>query len=71
MQRFEYLIRSNFHEEAENAARPFGGKERERLNAYTQVLVTNLNKVGAEGWELVQAPDSAANRNWIFKRPLA
>lgn len=67
---FEYIIRSDFHEKAEDAARPFGGKERERLNAYTQVVVAELNKLGAEGWDLVQAPDIATNRNWIFKRPL-
>ncbi|MCP5269542.1 MAG: hypothetical protein H6943_10995 [Zoogloeaceae bacterium] len=71
MQRYEYLIRSDFHEAAENAARPFGGREAERLNAYTQVVIEHLNKLGGEGWELVQAPDIAANRNWIFKRPLA
>lgn len=71
MQRYEYLIRSDFHEEAENAARPFGGREKERLAAYTQVVVQQLNKLGGEGWELVQAPDIVANRNWIFKRPLA
>jgi len=68
MQSFEYLIRSDFHEAAEEAARAFGSRERERLNAYTQVVQRELNKLGAEGWELVQAPDLAANRNWIFKR---
>jgi hypothetical protein len=71
MQGFEYIIRSDFHETAENAARPFGGKERERLNAYTQVVIAEMNKLGAQGWELVQAPDIATNRNWIFKRLLA
>ncbi|MBK8523199.1 MAG: hypothetical protein IPL58_03185 [Betaproteobacteria bacterium] len=71
MQGYEYIIRSDFHETAENAARPFGGRERERLNAYTDVVITELNKLGAAGWELIQAPDAATNRNWIFKRPLA
>ena len=71
MQRYEYLIRSDFHEEAENVARAFGGREKERLAAYSQVIVQQLNKLGTEGWELVQAPDIVANRNWIFKRPLA
>ncbi len=71
MQRYEYIIRSDFHATAEDVARSFGGRERERLEAYTQVVVTELNKLGAEGWELIQAPDLAANRNWIFKRPLA
>ncbi|MBI2305960.1 MAG: hypothetical protein HYU78_01525 [Rhodocyclales bacterium] len=71
MQRFEYIIRSDFHAAAEDVARSFGGRERERLNAYTQVVVGELNKLGAEGWELIQAPDLATNRNWIFKRPLA
>ena len=71
MQRFEYIIRSDFHETAENVARGFGSRERERLQAYTQVVAAELNKLGAEGWELIQAPDLAANRNWIFKRPLS
>lgn len=71
MQRFEYIIRSDFHETAEDVARSFGGRERERLNAYTQVITGELNKLGAEGWELIQAPDLVANRNWIFKRALA
>ncbi len=68
---FEYLIRSDFHEEAEKVARSFGGRERERLTAYTQVMQSELNKLGAQGWELVQAPDLASNRNWIFKRATA
>jgi hypothetical protein len=68
MQSFEYLVRSDFHEEAENAARAFGSRESERLNAYTQVVVGHLNKLGSEGWELIQAPDVPTNRNWIFKR---
>ena len=70
MQCFEYLVRSDFHEQAENVARSYGGKERERLNAYSQVVSAELNKLGAEGWELMQAPDASANRNWIFKRRL-
>ena len=71
MKCFEYLVRSDFHEAAENAARSFGGRERERQSAYNHILVTELNKIGAQGWELVQAPDATTNRNWIFKRPLA
>jgi hypothetical protein len=71
MQRFEYLIRSDLHIEAENAARPFGGRERERLSAYTQVVLVELNKLGAQGWELIQSPDLATNRNWVFKRLVA
>ena len=71
MQRYEYVIRSDFHVAAEDVARSFGGREKERLNAYTQVVQGELNKLGAEGWELIQAPDLATNRNWIFKRPLA
>lgn len=71
MQCFEYIVRSDFHEEAENAARAFGGRERERTKAYNAVLESELNKLGAQGWEMVQAPDASANRNWIFKRPLA
>lgn len=70
MQCFEYLVRSDFHEEAEKVARTYGSKERERLSAYTQVVVTELNKLGRQGWELIQAPDLGTNRNWIFKRPL-
>jgi len=70
MQCFEYLVRSDLHEGAENVARTYGGKERERLSAYNNVVVTELNKLGALGWELIQAPDMATNRNWIFKRPL-
>jgi len=70
MQKFEYMICSDFHEEAENVARTFGSKERERLNAYTRVVEASLNRLGADGWELVQVPDLAGNRNWIFKRPL-
>jgi hypothetical protein len=70
MQSFEYLVRSDLHEKAENAARPHGSRERERLSAYTEVVSSELNKLGAQGWELVQAPDLATNRNWIFKRLL-
>lgn len=71
MQRFEYLICSHFHEAAETAARAFGSRERERLNAYTEMIQTELNVLGRQGWELIQAPDMIGNRNWIFKRPLA
>ena len=71
MQRFEYLIRSDFHAVAEDAARAFGSRERERLAAYTQVILDELNRLGGLGWELIQGPDLATNRNWIFKRPLA
>jgi hypothetical protein len=71
MQRFEYLVRSDIHEQAENIARTFGSRERERLSAYTQYVLAELNKLGGQGWELVQAPDVATNRNWIFKRALA
>jgi hypothetical protein len=71
MQGFEYIIRSDFHETAENISRAHGSKERERLVAYTEVVDKELNRLGAEGWELIQAPDIATNRNWIFKRPLA
>lgn len=71
MQCFEYLIRNNFHEQAEEAARAFGGKERERMNAYADIVMAELNKLGSQGWELIQAPDLATNRNWIFKRMLA
>jgi hypothetical protein len=71
MQYFEYLVRSDLHDMAEDVARPFGSRERERLKAYTDVVATELNKLGALGWELVKAPDIATNRNWIFKRPMA
>jgi hypothetical protein len=71
MQHFEYLIRSDLHDMAEDVARPFGSRERERLKAYTEVMAAELNKLGALGWELVKAPDTATNRNWIFKRPMA
>lgn len=71
MQYFEYLVRSDLHDMAEDVARSFGSRERERLNAYSNVVVTELNRLGLLGWELVKAPDAATNRNWIFKRPLA
>lgn len=71
MQCFEYIIRSDFHDEAENTARTYGGRERERRNAYNMVLEAELNKLGAQGWELVSSPDADSNRNWVFKRPLA
>ncbi len=35
------------------------------------VLEAELNKLGAQGWELVSSPDADSNRNWVFKRPLA
>jgi hypothetical protein len=68
MQKFEYLIRSDFDEKAENASRSFGSKEGERKKAYAVAINEELNKMGAEGWELVQAPDQIGNNNWIFKR---
>ncbi|GAB3252665.1 hypothetical protein [Chitinimonas naiadis] len=71
MQRFEYMVCTTFHVEAENVARSFGGREKERLQAYSEVVVKELNKLGAQGWELMQAPDQSANRNWIFKRQMA
>lgn len=71
MQHFEYLVRSDLHDMAEDVARPFGSRERERLKAYTDVVAAELNKLGALGWELVKAPDIATNRNWIFKRATA
>jgi len=71
MQCFEYLIRSDLHDMAEDIARSFGSRERDRLNAYSQVVANELNRLGALGWELVKAPDVATNRNWIFKRPVA
>lgn len=70
MQKFEYLVCAHIHQAAENEARAFGGRERERLESYSQSVANELNKLGAQGWELVQAPDQSANRNWIFKRPL-
>ncbi|MCA9584145.1 MAG: hypothetical protein KC657_02185 [Myxococcales bacterium] len=70
MQNFEYLIRSDIHPIAEKEARIHGSREKERLQAYTQAVADELNKLGAQGWELVQAPDQTLNRNWIFKRPL-
>ncbi|BAL26993.1 hypothetical protein [Azoarcus sp. KH32C] len=71
MQHFEYLVRSDLHDMAEDVARPFGSRERDRLKAYTEVVAAELNKLGAQGWELVKAPDIATNRNWIFMRPVA
>ncbi len=71
MKRYEYLVRSDFHGDAEDASRSYGGKERERMKAYDEAVELALNKLGAQGWELVQAPDAATNRQWIFKRPLA
>lgn len=71
MQPFEYLIRSDLHDMAEDVARPFGSRERDRLKAYTEVVAAELNKLGALGWELVKAPDTTTSRSWIFKRPMA
>ncbi|MCC4118722.1 hypothetical protein LLG90_25515 [Aromatoleum toluclasticum] len=71
MQHFEYLIRSDLHDMAEDVARPFGSRERERQKAYTEVVAAELNKLGVLGWELVKAPDAPTNRSWIFKRPMA
>lgn len=71
MQHFEYLIRSDLHDMAEDVARPFGSRERERLKAYTEVVAAELNKLGSLGWELVKAPDTVTNRSWIFKRAMA
>jgi hypothetical protein len=70
MQKYEYLVRGDIHQMAENESRSLGSRERERSLAYSQRVAGELNKLGAEGWELVQAPDHAANRTWIFKRPL-
>jgi hypothetical protein len=70
MPHFEYLVRSDFHEEAENSARAHGGRERERMKAYDQVVESMLNQLGALSWELIQAPDASSNRQWVFKRPL-
>lgn len=68
MQKYEYTIRSDIHQMAESEARGHGSREKERLQAYGEVVSAELNRMGAQGWELVQAPDQAANRNWIFKR---
>lgn len=70
MQCFEYMVRSDFHDEAESASRSYGSKERERTKAYNMVLEAALNKMGAQGWDLVNAPDGSSNRNWVFKRPM-
>lgn len=71
MQKFEYLVRGDFDEQAENAARACGSRESERLKAYSKSINDELNRLGGEGWELVQAPDQTSNHNWIFKRLLA
>jgi hypothetical protein len=68
MPKFEYLVRGDFDEMAENESRSCGSNENARTIAYAQAIGRELNKLGAEGWELVQAPDQANNRNWIFKR---
>lgn len=68
MQRFEYLVRGDFDEMAEDESRSYGGNERERTKAYAQTISRELNKLGGDGWELVQAPDQSGNHNWIFKR---
>lgn len=70
MQRFEYLVRGDFSEMAENAARSYGSRESDRAKAYSETISHELNKLGAEGWELVQAPDQSGNRSWIFKRAI-
>jgi len=70
MQRFEYLVRGDFEEKADDESRSFGSRESERTKAYAQSLGRELNKLGAEGWELVQAPDQIGNHNWIFKRAI-
>jgi len=71
MQKFEYLVRGDFDEQAENAARTCGSRESERVKAYSKSINDELNRLGGEGWELVQAPDQTSNHNWIFKRLLA
>jgi hypothetical protein len=68
MQRFEYLVRGDFDEQAENAARACGSRESDRLKAYSASINSELNRLGAEGWELIQAPDQTSNHNWVFKR---
>jgi len=70
MQKYEYLVCSHIHQLAENEARAFGSREKERVQCYGEVVSSELNKLGAQGWDLVQAPDQSANRNWIFKRAL-
>ncbi len=69
MQKFEYLVRGDFDEMAEDESRSFGSNEHARTKAYAQAISRELNKLGEEGWELVQAPDQPNNRIWIFKRP--
>jgi hypothetical protein len=68
MQKFEYLVRGDFDELAENASRACGSRESERNKAYSKSISDELNRLGADGWELVQAPDQSNNHNWIFKR---
>jgi len=70
MQRFEYLVRSDFDQMAEDASRSYGSKEEDRTKAYAETISRELNKLGVEGWELVQAPDQFNNHNWIFKRAI-
>lgn len=71
MQKFEYLVRGDFDEKAEDASRTCGNRESERLKAYSLSINTELNRLGQEGWELIQAPDQSTNHNWVFKRQLA
>lgn len=68
MQKFEYLVRGDFDEKAENDSRSCGSRESERIKAYSQSINSELNRLGAEGWELIQAPDQTSNHNWVFKR---
>lgn len=68
MLKFEYLVRGDFDEQAESAARACGNRESERLKAYSASINNELNRLGAEGWELIQAPDQTSNHNWVFKR---
>lgn len=70
MQKFEYLVRGDFDEQAENAARACGSHESDRLKAYSASINNELNRLGADGWELVQAPDQSSNHNWVFKRQM-
>lgn len=70
MQKFEYLVRGDFDEQAENASRACGSRESERAKAYARSINDELNQLGAAGWELVQAPDQTSNHNWVFKRAL-
>lgn len=68
MQKFEYLVRGDFDAMAEDESRSFGGDERGRTKAYAESINRELNKLGGDGWELVQGPDQVNNHNWLFKR---